>query len=268
MPGDADRKVTILIVRQNCTMKPPPQTSLAGRHRRLCRVCVKAPLTTLTTTDQTEVPDGYANAERPDNPGSTDMDDLGCNSFTYPAFSRDACTCAEHPWICSPCGATLRSADTTYARGWTWRTRYSTYLGGIGTGIGEGNEGVECGRGARCLAARTVEKEIACDAEELAEMRRELLKIGVSEDDDHRMWVGTSYLMQEIEGLGGVMKKKVRKRVEVGMVVKEHEDEREHGNYLEREQKGKKDLEMAERKRAGILPALEQVSSSSSSAST
>ena len=34
------------------------------------------------------------------------------------------------------------------------------------------------------------------------------------------------------------MKKKVKKRVRVGAVVKEYEDEREDGHYLGREQKG------------------------------
>ena len=46
------------------------------------------------------------------------------------------------------------------------------------------------------------------------------------------------YLRQEIEGIGGVVKKKVKKRVKVGATVKEHEDEREKAGYLEREAKG------------------------------
>ncbi|KAI9725475.1 MAG: hypothetical protein M1828_003146 [Chrysothrix sp. TS-e1954] len=124
--------------------------------------------------------------------------------------------------------------DTTYTRGWTWRTRYSTYLGGLGTGIGEGNEGVECGKGKLCLAAREIEKEIDCDATELAELKRENDKV----EEEGRHWGGTSYLTQEIEGIGGVVKKKVKKRVKVGAVVKEYEDEREHGDYLSREKNG------------------------------
>lgn len=119
-------------------------------------------------------------------------------------------------------------------RGWTWRTRYSTYLGGIGTGIGEGNEGVECGKGDLCLEAREVEKEIDCDAEELAELKREIEE----REKEGRSWVGTSYLMQEIEGIGGVVKKKVKKRVRVGQVVREYEEERETGEYLLRERSG------------------------------
>lgn len=122
----------------------------------------------------------------------------------------------------------------TYLRGWTWRTRYSTYLGGLGTGIGEGTEGVECGRRSQCLAAREVEKEIDCDADELAALRTEAEKA----QWEGRSWGGTSYFMQEMEGIGGVVKKKVKKRVKVGAVVKEYEDEREHGGYLGREQDG------------------------------
>lgn len=141
----------------------------------------------------------------------------------------------------------MRGADTTYIRGWTWRTRYSTYLGGLGTGIGEGNEGVECGRGASCLAAKEVEKEIDCDAEELAALKRDFDTVGQDEGGEGgggggggqaRSWAGTSYFLQEIEGIGGVVKKKVKKRVRVGATVKEHEDERDHGDYLGREQKG------------------------------
>lgn len=44
--------------------------------------------------------------------------------------------------------------------------------------------------------------------------------------------------MQEIEGIGGVVKKKVKRRLLVGDVVQEFEDEREGGKYLEREQQG------------------------------
>ena len=46
------------------------------------------------------------------------------------------------------------------------------------------------------------------------------------------------YLRQEVEGLGGVMKKKVKKRVKVGATVWEYDDERESGKYLEREASG------------------------------
>jgi len=44
--------------------------------------------------------------------------------------------------------------------------------------------------------------------------------------------------LQEMEGIGGVVKKKVKRRLLVGDVVQEYEDEREGGRYLEREQDG------------------------------
>lgn len=153
---------------------------------------------------------------------------------TCKVFARDPCNCAENVWICQPCGQSLRTADVTYMRGWTWRTRYSTYLGGLGTGIGEGVEGVQCGKQSQCLAAKEVEKEIDCDAEEMAYARRQVERAQL----EGRATTATSYLMQEIEGIGGVVKKKVKKRVRVGAVVKEYEDEREHGGYLSREQEG------------------------------
>lgn len=115
-----------------------------------------------------------------------------------------------------------------YIRAWTWRTRYSHYLGGVGTGAGEGNEGVECGRGPSCLAAKIVEHEIDCDAETLASI----------EGTDR--WRGTSYHAQEIEGVGGVFKMKVKKQVRVGETVKIYVDERNRSiQYLEREVGGK-----------------------------
>jgi len=46
------------------------------------------------------------------------------------------------------------------------------------------------------------------------------------------------YLRQEIEGIGGVVKKKVKRRVKVGRAVREHEDERERAEYLELEGRG------------------------------
>jgi len=151
--------------------------------------------------------------------------------FTYQAFAHDPCTCAEHVWICQDCGHSLRTDDVTYVRGWTWRKRYSTRLGGLGTGMGEGTEGVTCGRKNTCFASYEVEKEIDCPTEELAHDAAEAEKARL----EGRSRSATGYFMQEIEGIGGVMKKKVKKRERVGRVVKEYEDERELGNYLSRE---------------------------------
>jgi hypothetical protein len=115
-------------------------------------------------------------------------------------------------------------------RGWTWRTRYS-HCGGLGAGLGEGHEGVECGRRRACRAARRVEKDIECDARELAALEAESVVVG-------RPWNGNSYCTREMVGIGGAVKMKVRKLVPVGAVVKEYEDERVSERFLEREQSG------------------------------
>lgn len=147
-------------------------------------------------------------------------------------ITRSPCTCDELPWICRPCSQSLRTSDTTYMRGWVWRTRYSA-CGGIGAGLGEGNEGVECGRGGDCLDAQVVEKEIECDCDELAAIEAELESNGV----DGRTWSGSSYTTVEVVGIGGKVKRKVKKSVMVGGIVKEYEDERlMKVDFLTREQ--------------------------------
>lgn len=155
-------------------------------------------------------------------------------AFTAPAFERTPCKCDSVVWLCGPCGKDLRNADTMYVRGWSWRTRYSHYLGGVGTGAGEGNEGVECGKGSTCLGARIVEHE-TCEQELL-----DALATADASPDAAERWRGTSYLAQEIEGIGGVLKIKHKKQVRVGECVKLYEDEREKAvTYLEREVTGK-----------------------------
>lgn len=149
-------------------------------------------------------------------------------------FTRSPCTChTDMVWLCQPCGQTTRTDDTTYMRGWKWRTRYS-HCGGIGAGLGEGNEGVECGRSSLCLASRMVEKDVECDFEEIMALQRETAKAGMQ----GRQWNGSSYSTQEIVGIGGKVKTKVKKRVPVGAIVKEYEDERESEEFLKREQSG------------------------------
>lgn len=219
--------------------------------------------------------------------------------FTALAFARTPCNCPTDFYLCQTCGITLRSDDITYLRGWTWRTRYSAYLGGLGTGIGEGNEGVPCGRGADCADARCVEQEVDLDAEGLEELRCEWERTdwnpsgvsgvattgdgvgGYSSDasltssgsmnastaptsapsssDGHsvpsrpplnpssssssRTWQGGSWNVQECEGIGGVMRKKVKKVVRIGAVVREFEDERGEAGpdrVMKREQRGER----------------------------
>ncbi|KXS94745.1 hypothetical protein AC578_11172 [Pseudocercospora eumusae] len=242
----------------NCVIKPPPSNLVKLRHRRLCRTCMKSPLGSLTTETRAVHEDGNS-TRRVLSSNYHDEHDL-----SYRNFVRDPCTCGDIVWICQPCGTAMRTTDTTYHRGWKWRGRYS-HCGGIGAGLGEGNEGVECGRKKECLAARMVEKDVECDAEELAAMEAETAMT-------ERHWNGNSYSTQEIVGIGGRMKTTVRKRVPVGAIVKEYEDERITEDFLAREHSGqnrswcswcsrvvvgKKDLD-------GITRSTESISSSSS----
>ncbi|KAI4746065.1 hypothetical protein E4T50_03546 [Aureobasidium sp. EXF-12298] len=187
---------------RNCTMKAPSSTALKSRHRRLCRTCIRAPLSLHTT-----IPPDHLSQHHDDSN----------ESQLHPPLYRSPCSCTSQVWLCTPCSTTSRTLDTSYMRAWTWRSRYSTHLHGIGTGLGTGIEGVQCGRESHCLSARTIFKEFECDA---ADTRT------------------GGYFLQEMEGIGGVVKKKVKRRLLVGDVVQEFEDEREGGRYLEREQEG------------------------------
>ena len=190
-------------------MKPPSTSMLPGRHRRLCSTCQKAPVSSHTDQSAESV------------------------AFTSAAYARDPCVCPDIVFLCQSCGHGLANADTTYRRIWIWRTRYSTGLGGLGTGIGEGNEGVECGRRDRCLAATDIEVEIVCEnAESSPDSMSE------SDSDEWVDGVKVGYWRQEIEGIGGVVKKKSKKKVRVGKTTKEYEDERERAKYMAREMRG------------------------------
>lgn len=213
---------------QNCVMKQPTANVVKGRVRRLCRKCMKSSIEPHTVTKVTSPcpPTAYAGSQHE----SSDYEFDDKESSTQ--VTREPCTCDDLPWICRPCSQSVRTADTTYLRGWVWRTRYSK-CGGIGAGLGEGNEGVECGRGGECLDAQKVEKEIECDCDELAAIEAELESNGV----DGRTWSGSSYTTVEVVGIGGRVKKKVKKSVMVGGIVKEYEDERlMKVDFLKREQ--------------------------------
>ncbi|KAF2215600.1 hypothetical protein CERZMDRAFT_65078 [Cercospora zeae-maydis SCOH1-5] len=210
---------------RNCVIKAPSTNAVKLRHRRLCRTCMKAPLDALTT----QVPWRFCMVYSWLTIRSSE--DVSVQEIR--TYARDPCTCFDTVWICHPCGDTMRAADTTYDRGWKWRGRYS-HCGGIGAGLGEGNEGVECGRTRDCLAARMVQKDVECDAEELAALELETAKAG----SEGRHWNGSSYSTQEMVGIGGKVKTKLRKMVPVGAIVKEYEDERISERYLEREQSG------------------------------
>ncbi|KAL0259378.1 hypothetical protein SLS55_005114 [Diplodia seriata] len=195
-------------------------------------------------------------------------------AFTNQAFIRSPCTCPDAVWLCGPCGHAIRTRDGQYSLGWTWRTRYSTYLGGLGAGIGEGHEGVKCGLGPACRGGHDVEHEECGTAEELAGIvggrgaagawvgnGASLVRTshgvsigggGASSSNNsnegganavvgspHDEWSGSSFFAQEIEGIGGRRVMKIKRRVRVGAVVKEYEDEREgRAPYLGREKEG------------------------------
>ncbi|KAI0911269.1 hypothetical protein F4823DRAFT_314365 [Ustulina deusta] len=130
---------------RNCIIRPPGLSTFRDRHRRLCIPCTKAPLAAL--------------ANPPLLPGtSMDADEM----------RRAMCTCqSDCVWLCHPCGRNILGADQDYRSIWRWRNQYGEVLGG--TGIGEGDRGVICGREAACLGAREVAEETDCDAADARE---------------------------------------------------------------------------------------------------
>ena len=204
-------------------MKVPSSINLPKRLRRLCPTCSKAPLHQLIS---------------PHLPGSSPTE-----TFTYSAFSYEPCQCKDIVFICQPCGHALTNSDTTYRRIWHWRTRYSMTFG-LGTGIGEGNEGVKCGRGKNCLDAEDFVMELDSEEEDnnatvawtVTPADTEEPENSPTSPDAESEKAG--YLRQEIEGIGGVVRQKIKKRVRLGRTVKEHVDEREKAEYLGREMRG------------------------------
>lgn len=114
---------------------------------------------------------------------------------------------------------------------------------------------MKCGRGEDCLAGQEIELEVVSEADE------DTLPQSSSSPSDRSHNHGLSlhpntntntgrsnpstpdeeepgYFRQEIIGIGGRFKQKVKKRVLVGACVVEHEDERETGRYLTREEEG------------------------------
>lgn len=254
-----------IVVCRNCVAKSPSNARMKERFRRVCKTCVDAPISAhlqLPGTDHetTESPPASsANSMRSQRSFS------GCSAssstsvlegrhsepefdptFTTSAFLRGPCTCESRGvFLCAPCGHNLCAADTTYKRVWTWRSRYSTHIGGgLGTGLGEGNQGQKCGRGEDCLETggkAVCWVEIDCSEGNALDAHREHDRSGSSRagtPDSSYSSNKPGYLQQEIEGIGGVVKKKVKKRVKVGATVWEYDDERESGKYLEREAQG------------------------------
>ncbi|KAI8725439.1 hypothetical protein NCS52_00115000 [Fusarium sp. LHS14.1] len=219
------------VICRNCAIKPPAPVALRERHRRLCKPCVHAPIATL--------------AKPPLDP------DLPLSSE---AVSRQICNCADAGvWLCQPCGRSIRGADHEYQRIWRWRNQYGEVLGGLGTGIGEGDRGVICGREADCCAAKEREQQLDCDAEDArdgnvanpggtthpAPVDALIDELRLTHERTPSPSLGPGYLRHEIEGIGGIVKRKRVRMVRVGHCVPEWEDERGSGSrVLGREVRG------------------------------
>ncbi|KAK0720787.1 hypothetical protein B0H67DRAFT_577323 [Lasiosphaeris hirsuta] len=231
------------VVCRNCAIKPPAPIVLRDRHRRLCTACTDAPL------------------------GSLVKPRLG------PEFSLDSgdmeraiCQCDSSlgVWLCQPCGRTIRSRDNEYRSIWKWRNTYTEQLGGLGTGIGDGDRGVPCGRETECSAAREREQQTDCDAEDAREADSYLSAVAAGSGGSSSAGspnisanaaaggspvlgrrtpspqLGPGYERHEIEGIGGVMKKKKLRMVRIGACVPEWEDERVRGEIMGREVQGRR----------------------------
>ena len=135
--------------------------------------------------------------------------------------------------------------------------------------MGAGEQGQKCGRGEYCLDATESEVEIDCSERGDHAMtsspsvfptsttsnssssspnpqptESDSPPLGAStpisaSTSEHDLSLSAGYLRQEVEGIGGVVKKKVKKRVRVGATVCEFDDERSSGKYLAREASGR-----------------------------
>ncbi|TQN70715.1 hypothetical protein CSHISOI_04715 [Colletotrichum shisoi] len=207
----------------NCAIKPPAHNALRERHRRLCNPCIKDPIASLVNS-----------ALEPETPL---LDD---------AVRREICRCdIDGVWLCQPCGRSMRGDDHEYQRIWKWRAHYGEVLGGLGTGIGEGDRGVICGRGSACAGAKERENETDCDAEDAAVSGANLWTATnqVHLDTVHyertpSPQLGPGYERHEIEGIGGCVKTKLIRMVRVGACVPEWDDEKSHHSILRREVQG------------------------------
>ncbi|KAM5352661.1 hypothetical protein ACJ41O_005383 [Fusarium nematophilum] len=226
------------VICRNCAIKPPAPVALRERHRRLCKPCVYAPIATLAKP-----------------PLDADL------PLSSEAVSRQVCNCVdEGVWLCQPCGRSIRGADHEYQRIWRWRSQYGEILGGLGTGIGEGDRGVICGREADCCAAKEREQQLDCDAEDArdgnvaptpvpavaaaaaphpAPVDALIDELRLTHGRTPSPSLGPGYLRHEIEGIGGVVKRKRVRMVRVGHCVPEWDDERGTGSrVLGREVRG------------------------------
>lgn len=111
----------------------------------------------------------------------------------------------------------------------------------MGAGLGEGNEGVQCGRGAHCRAKTAVVREVEYDAADALGQEDNAADMSPSRigSPHGRRRLGSGYSTAEIVGIGGNLKLKLKEKVEVGAIVKEYEDERATcSGFLKREHDG------------------------------
>ena len=247
------RKCGISICR-NCIEKPPSNNRLPGRLRRLCDSCIEAPLimhkAPMVEINEPDLLSSSTSSTRSNRSDSSASDTSEHNQTVSldsvlempEIWLRDPCTCASKGvYLCHDCGHSAYAADNIYQRVWRWRSRYSTHLGGgLGTGLGLGNQGQKCGRDKYCLATKDAMALVEAEwsSEDVStpgayESSRSNTPV-ISEDGRH----GPGYFRQEIEGIGGEIKSKSRKLVKVGATVYEFRDERESGNHLGREFSG------------------------------
>lgn len=157
-------------------------------------------------------------------------------------------------------------------------------MGGLGTGIGDADRGVECARKSECFKGKYIEQETDCDAEDAREAEEFALGSTPSGQSPQALYAGSSswgsqsslqslqslsvhsstpppgwpdsvtaavnrrtpspalgpgYARHEIEGIGGIVKRKRVKMVRVGACVPEYSDERNKGEILGREVSGR-----------------------------
>ncbi|KAI0164494.1 hypothetical protein GGR52DRAFT_126780 [Hypoxylon sp. FL1284] len=213
------------VVCRNCAIKPPAPAVLRDRHRRLCAACARAPLGTLARPPL-----------RPHTPADADE------------MRRAVCCCeTDGVWLCQPCGRSIRGADHDYKAIWKWRNQYGEVLGGLGTGIGEGDRGVVCGREEACCGAKEREQETDCDGADAREQQQKQQQ----QNDENGGFVAfpspstdggagattprPGYARHEMEGFGGIVATKLVRIVRVGACVPEWEDEKKRGQILGRE---------------------------------
>lgn len=241
-----------VVVCRNCIEKPPSNKSLPGRLRRLCTACIDAPLIMHKEPlqEQTDthfiVSSGSSMRSVRSESSASDHSDIeshhtAASLAAMPeSWLRGPCTCASvGVYLCHNCGHNTRSEDSIYQRVWMWRSKYSMRLGGgLGTGLGLGEQGQKCGRKSHCLATRdaTALMEAECSSEDVSTpISHEISRSHTPITDGGHDRPEPGYFRQEIEGVGGKVKSKSKKLVKVGATVSEFPGERESGKFLGKE---------------------------------